>query len=71
MYEVKTIIFNTPLDIEATERTFKPIMARFSSFTEKWRDEKDAELLRILDPSYKLKHDRAKLDLVTSVFKCQ
>lgn len=70
MHEFKTIIEDTPFDEEVTERTFEQLMTKLPSFIDKWRDEKDAELLHIMDASYTLENDRSKLDLATAVFKC-
>lgn len=71
MPEFWTIIRDTPLDILVTERTFQSAMEQLPQLVDKWRDEKDAELLRFIDPSASLEEDRGKLDLAITVFDCK
>lgn len=70
MHEFKTIIWDTPLDVEVDERTFQPAMEQLPRLIDKWRDEKDAELLHMIDPSFSLDKDRSKLNLATTLFGC-
>lgn len=47
MHAFKTILWDTPTDVEVTECTFQPAMEQLPQLIDKWRDEKDAELLNL------------------------
>lgn len=70
MHAFKTILWDTPIDVEVTECTFQPAMKQLPQLIDKWRDEKDAELLNLMDPTFTLENDRRKLDLATTLFGC-
>lgn len=67
----KTVIWDTPMDVEVTEIAFESAMEQLPQLINRWRDDKDTELLHVLDPSFQLEKDREQLDLVTSQFHCQ
>lgn len=71
MHPFKTVIWDTPMDVAVTEVAFESAMEQLPQLITQWRDEKDTELLHILDPSFELAKDRGQLDLVTSQFDCQ
>lgn len=66
----KTVIWDTPIDVEAKEIAFQSAAEQLPQLVNQWRDDKDTELLHILDPSFELAKDRDQLDRATSQFHC-
>ena len=67
----KTVIWDTPTDVAVTEAAFESAMEQLPQLIDQWRNDKDSELLHLLDPSFKLPEDRGQLNLATSRFHCQ
>jgi hypothetical protein len=79
MDEFKTIIEDTPEDVEVSEQTFWPAMERLPQLIDEWRAAKDAELVRIINAAAsdgsqskesQSESDRAQLELATTIFQC-
>jgi hypothetical protein len=82
MDEFKTVIEDTPDDVEVTQESFKQAMERLPQLITQWRSAKDAELVRILSASVSTppesqlnesqpENNRARLELATTFFLCK
>ncbi|KIM79606.1 hypothetical protein PILCRDRAFT_549999 [Piloderma croceum F 1598] len=82
MDEFKTVIEDTPDDVEVTQESFKQAMERLPHLITQWRSAKDAELVRIMSASASAptesqlnesqpENNRALLELATTFFHCK
>ena len=82
MDEFKTVIEDTPDDVEVTQESFKQAMERLPQLITEWRSAKDAELVRIMSASASTPtesqvkesqpaNNRALLELATTFFHCK